>query len=109
MPLPGVLRNRDWLWVVIATINPVVPSSALGYAFGLSPIPFRRYFWSTLLAMLPLQIAFVTFGGLARGLWSADQSKLILLSIIAVASTAAVVVVKHLARLKSSSQEGPNE
>jgi hypothetical protein len=51
----------------------------------------------------------VTFGGLARGLWSADQSKLILLSIIAVASTAAVVVVKHLARLKSSSQEGPNE
>jgi uncharacterized membrane protein YdjX (TVP38/TMEM64 family) len=87
----------------------VVPSSALGYAFGLSSIPFRRYFWSTLLAMLPLQIAFVAFGGLARGLWSSDRSNLVVLSIIGVAGVAVIVVVKRIARLKNSPQEDLSE
>lgn len=59
--------------------------------------------------MMPLQIAFVGFGGLARGLWSTDQSNIVILGIIAVTGSVAFVVAKRLARLKSSSLEDSNE
>ena len=108
-PLHGVFRDKDWMWVLVATINPVVPSSALGYAFGLSPIPFRRYFWSTFVAMLPLQIAFVTFGGFARSLWSPHESDLFPLAAIAAGGMIAVVVAKLFARFKGRSREDYHE
>jgi len=34
----------------------------LNYLFGLTPIPFRHYLWSTFVFMLPACIAFVAFG-----------------------------------------------
>ncbi len=108
-PLQAAFRDRDWMWVLIATINPVVPSSSLGYAFGLSPIPFSRYFWSTFLAMLPLQFAFVTFGGFARSLWKPYESGLMPLATIAAVGVIAVVVAKFLARSKGRSNEDYDE
>lgn len=58
--------NQGWKMVAFAHLNPVLPSSTLGYAFGLSAISFRTYAFSALFSMLPLQLALVTIGGSAR-------------------------------------------
>lgn len=53
---------HDWKIIAISQMNPLVPASALGYAFGLSRIPFRRYLLFSIIFMLPLQALFVMTG-----------------------------------------------
>jgi uncharacterized membrane protein YdjX (TVP38/TMEM64 family) len=69
--VPGRLLMKlgalGWKGVAFAQLNPVVPASALGYLFGLSPLPFRTYVWTALLFILPLQIIFVGIGASLRG------------------------------------------
>lgn len=64
--LHGLSANHGWRLVVLTYLNPALPSSTLGYAFGLSAISFRTYIWSAFLAMLPLQVALVALGSAAR-------------------------------------------
>lgn len=64
--LHGLSANHGWRLVALTYLNPVLPSSTLGYVFGLSAISFRTYIWSALLAMLPLQVALVALGSAAH-------------------------------------------
>jgi uncharacterized membrane protein YdjX (TVP38/TMEM64 family) len=64
--LLALSSRHGWSLVAFAHLNPALPSSTLGYAFGLSAIPFRTYILSALLAMLPLQIALVMLGRAVR-------------------------------------------
>ena len=61
------LANFGWKGVAIAQLNPVLPASALGYVFGLSPLKLRTYAGAAFIAMLPLQTLFVMAGASARG------------------------------------------
>lgn len=64
--LRGLSTSHGWSIVVFTFLNPALPSSTLGYVFGLSAISFRTYVWGALIAMLPLQVALVTLGSAAR-------------------------------------------
>ncbi len=64
--LMALSDRHGWRIVAFTHINPALPSSTLGYAFGLSRISFRLYAWSAFVGMLPLQIALVGIGGAAR-------------------------------------------
>ncbi|MEI6313501.1 MAG: VTT domain-containing protein [Syntrophus sp. (in: bacteria)] len=54
--------QHGWKAVAFTRLIPVFPFNLLNYLFGLTPIPFRQYFWSTFIFMLPACIAFVAFG-----------------------------------------------
>jgi uncharacterized membrane protein YdjX (TVP38/TMEM64 family)/Fe-S oxidoreductase len=60
------LQNRviqhGWKAVAFTRLIPAFPFNLLNYLFGLTPIPFRQYLWSTFVFMLPACIAFVAFG-----------------------------------------------
>jgi uncharacterized membrane protein YdjX (TVP38/TMEM64 family) len=63
---------HDWKIIAVSQLNPLVPASTLGYAFGLSPIPLRRYILFSAVFMLPLQLLFVLTGHSVIGLFVSD-------------------------------------
>ncbi len=59
----------DWKIIAVSQMNPLMPSSTLGYVFGLSKVSFKRYLAFSLLFMLPLQLLFVMTGHSLVGLF----------------------------------------
>ena len=60
---------HDWKIIAVSQLNPLVPASTLGYAFGLSPITLKRYILFSAIFMLPLQLLFVLTGYSVIGLF----------------------------------------
>ena len=60
--LQDKVLHHGWKAVAFTRLIPVFPFNLLNYLFGLTPIPFRQYLWSTFVFMLPACVAFVAFG-----------------------------------------------
>jgi uncharacterized membrane protein YdjX (TVP38/TMEM64 family)/Fe-S oxidoreductase len=60
--LKGKVERHGWKAVAFSRIVPIFPFPVLNYLFGITPIPFLHYLWSTFVFMLPACIAFVAFG-----------------------------------------------
>ncbi len=56
------VAKHGWRAVAFVRLIPVFPFNVVNYLFGLTPIPFGHYLWSTFVFMLPACIAFVAFG-----------------------------------------------
>lgn len=56
------VEKHGWKAVAFARIVPIFPFPVLNYLFGLTPVPFIHYLWSTFVFMLPACIAYVAFG-----------------------------------------------
>jgi uncharacterized membrane protein YdjX (TVP38/TMEM64 family) len=56
------VARHGWRAVAFVRLIPVFPFNIVNYLFGLTPIPFGQYLWSTFVFMLPACIAFVAFG-----------------------------------------------
>ncbi|MCP5196295.1 MAG: VTT domain-containing protein [Gammaproteobacteria bacterium] len=52
----------DWKSAALFAANPIVPAASTGYLFGLTKVPFVSYMGATVLAVLPLQFAYVFLG-----------------------------------------------
>lgn len=51
--LQGEIERRGWKAVAFVRVNSVFPSGPLNYYFGLTPVPFYTFAWSTALFLLP--------------------------------------------------------
>lgn len=60
--LQDKVNQHGWKAVAFTRLIPVFPFNLLNYLFGLTPIAFVQYLWSTFVFMLPACIAFVAFG-----------------------------------------------
>jgi len=60
--LQDKVNQHGWQAVAFTRLIPVFPFNLLNYLFGLTPIAFFQYLWSTFVFMLPACIAFVAFG-----------------------------------------------
>ncbi|NTW76418.1 MAG: hypothetical protein HGB33_01305 [Syntrophaceae bacterium] len=60
--LQDKVNQHGWQAVAFTRLIPVFPFNLLNYLFGLTPIAFLQYLWSTFVFMLPACIAFVAFG-----------------------------------------------
>lgn len=56
------VEQHGWKAVAFTRIVPIFPYPVLNYLFGITPIPFFHYLWSTFVFMLPACIAYVAFG-----------------------------------------------
>jgi len=63
---------HDWKLIAVSQLNPLMPSSTMGYAFGLSRITFTRYLLFSGIFMLPLQALFVMTGHSVTSLFTSD-------------------------------------
>ncbi|MFA5322070.1 MAG: VTT domain-containing protein [Smithella sp.] len=60
--LQDKVDQHGWKAVAFTRLIPVFPFNMLNYLFGLTPVAFVQYLWSTFVFMLPACIAFVAFG-----------------------------------------------
>ena len=120
MPMPAAVRDGiarhahgfagyGWKMVVLAHLNPVLPSSSLGYAFGLSSIRLPTYAGSALLSMLPLQLALVTIGASARASLMAGAQAATLFLLVSVAAFCLWLILKNVSRKWLNGKRTDNE
>ncbi|MDO8412500.1 MAG: VTT domain-containing protein [Gallionellaceae bacterium] len=63
---------HDWKLIAVSQMNPLIPSSTMGYIFGLSRVTLGRYLLFSIVFMLPLQVLFVMTGHSVAGLLTSD-------------------------------------
>ena len=63
---------HDWKLIAVSQMNPLMPSSTMGYAFGLSRITITRYLLFSGTFMLPLQALFVMTGHSVTSLFTSE-------------------------------------
>lgn len=60
--LSGTVEQHGWKAVAFARLVPIFPFPVLNFLFGITPISFFHYVWSSFVFMLPACIAYVAFG-----------------------------------------------
>jgi uncharacterized membrane protein YdjX (TVP38/TMEM64 family)/Fe-S oxidoreductase len=93
------VERHGWKAVAFSRIVPIFPFPVLNYLFGITPIPFLHYLWSTFIFMLPACIAYVAFGSSMGELILKGNVKGIVIGIL-IASVAILLplALKPLAR-----------
>jgi len=56
------IQKKNWKVVAFTRANPAFPFGLTSYFFGLSPISFKKYFWTTILAIAPGAWAIAAIG-----------------------------------------------
>jgi uncharacterized membrane protein YdjX (TVP38/TMEM64 family) len=72
------VAREGWKIVLLTRLSPVFPFNVLNYAYGLTRVSLRDYFWASWVGMLPGTILYVYLGSLAGGLagvGTADRSR----------------------------------
>jgi uncharacterized membrane protein YdjX (TVP38/TMEM64 family) len=62
--------REGWKIVLLTRLSPVFPFNLLNYAFGLTKVSLRHYFFATWLGMIPGTVMYVYIGSLAGDLAS---------------------------------------
>lgn len=93
---------HDWKLIAVSQLNPLIPASTMGYAFGLSRITFARYLLFSGIFMLPLQALFVMTGHSVTSLFTSDgqwQVALALCFLVAIVTLAGKRIFRKCCRL----------
>ncbi len=93
------VERHGWKAVAFTRIIPIFPYPILNYLFGITPIPFFHYLWSTFVFMLPACIAYVAFGSSMGELILKGNIKGIITGIL-IASVAMILPVVFKPMLK---------
>ncbi len=62
--------REGWKIVLLTRLSPVFPFNLLNYAFGLTKVSLKHYFFATWLGMIPGTVMYVYIGSLAGDLAS---------------------------------------
>ena len=69
------VAKEGWKIVGLTRLSPVFPFNLLNYAYGLTKVSLRDYFWASWIGMIPGTILFVYIGSLAGDLASIGTQK----------------------------------
>ncbi len=60
--------NKDVSWKLIAAVqlNLLLPSSSFGYLFGITKCPFKKYFFTTAIILIPMTLFMVNAGSILK-------------------------------------------
>jgi uncharacterized membrane protein YdjX (TVP38/TMEM64 family) len=109
---------RDgWKIVFMTRLSPMFPFVLLNYAYGVTGVSFREFFFASWLGMLPGTVLYVYLGSLAREVASASAhqqrertaGEWALYAVGLLATVAVTVYVTRLARraLRARTEEAP--
>ncbi|MBW7995905.1 MAG: TVP38/TMEM64 family protein [Candidatus Glassbacteria bacterium] len=99
------VAREGWKIVLLTRLSPVFPFNILNYAFGLTKVSLKHYFFASWLGMIPGTVMYVYLGSLAGDLASlgADgrtrtAGEWVLYSVGLLATVAVTVFVTRIAR-----------
>ena len=97
--------KEGWKIVLLTRLSPVFPFNLLNYAFGLTKVSLKHYFFASWLGMIPGTLMYVYIGSLAgdlAGLGGTERVRTtgewVLYGIGLVATLLVTIFVTHLAR-----------
>lgn len=96
--------RHGWKAVAFTRIVPIFPYPVLNYLFGITPVPFLHYLWSTFVFMLPACIAYTAFGSSMGELILKGNFKGLIIGIVI--ATIALLVPFALKPLLKSIKDG---
>ena len=105
--IDNAVGREGWKIVGLTRLSPVFPFSLLNYAYGLTKVKLRDYFFASWIGMLPGTVMYVYFGSLAKSLSAVatdcadcERSALqwTLYAVGLVATVAVTVVITRVAR-----------
>ena len=98
--LDDAVEREGWKIVLLTRLSPVFPFVFLNYAYGLTKVPFWKYFLASLVGMFPGTVMWVYLGALPRlGLeGGGGMVKTIFWIIGGIATIAVTIFVTRLAR-----------
>lgn len=99
------VAREGWKIVLLTRLSPVFPFNMLNYAFGLTKVSLKHYFWASWIGMLPGTVMYVYIGSLAgdlatlgTGQRTRTTGEWILYGVGLLATIAVTVFVTRLAR-----------
>ena len=99
------VAGEGWKIVLLTRLSPIFPFNLLNYAFGLTRVSLRHYFFASWIGMLPGTVMYVYIGSLAGSLATLGQEQRVrtpaewaLYGVGLVATIAVTIYVTRLAR-----------
>ncbi len=88
------IENKSWKAVAFVRMNPAFSTGVLNYFFGITPLPFRTYLWSTAVFLTPPSILIAAAGHLTgRGVLYGEASDIFRdVAIAAMAATGMLII-----------------
>ena len=71
--IDGAVGREGWKIVALTRLSPVFPFNLLNYAYGITKVSLRDYFWASWIGMLPGTVMYVYAGSLAGSLTALDS------------------------------------
>ncbi len=103
--IDDAVGSQGWKIVLLTRLSPVFPFNLLNYAFGLTKVSLKHYFFASWIGMIPGTIMFVYVGSLAgdlaklgTGERTRTTGEWILYGVGLLATIAVTVFVTHIAR-----------
>lgn len=100
--LASMTEKHSWKIIAVTQLNPVVPSSTLGYLYGLSKVQFKSYILFSFIFSLPLSFTFVFIGSSVIEILKGNLINVMLLSFTIVASIWIFTFLKKKIKLRKS-------
>ncbi|HKS36719.1 MAG TPA: TVP38/TMEM64 family protein [Verrucomicrobiae bacterium] len=72
--IDDAVAREGWKIVGLMRLSPVLPFTLLNYAFGVTRVSLRDYFWASLIGMLPGTLMYVYAGSLLGDLGSLGRT-----------------------------------
>ena len=89
--LDSYIKEKGDTILIISRLVPIFPFNLQNYAYGVTDISFRTYFWYSLIFMLPGTFIYTSFGALAYS--SVTIKKLMLYSGILLGALCLLIIV----------------
>jgi uncharacterized membrane protein YdjX (TVP38/TMEM64 family) len=112
--IDAAVAREGWKIVFLTRLSPVFPFNLLNYAFGLTRVSLKHYFFASWIGMIPGTMMYVYIGSLAGDLASLGAggrtrtaAEWVLYGIGLLATVAVTVFVTRLARNALSSRISP--
>ena len=96
------VASEGWKIVGLTRLSPVFPFTLLNYAFGLTKVSLRDYFFASWLGMMPGTVMYVYLGSLARAGAGGQQRTPAQWALYGVGLLATIVVTVFITRIARS-------
>lgn len=90
------LVKNDWKMIVFTRVNPAFPFGLTSYFFGLTKVPFKKYFLLSIICVAPMVTLFSFSGSFAEGVWEGSGAARLLGEITPLLMSATIIIVIFL-------------